>query len=132
MVSVTLQFLFITLLPGVLAVGTTYFARARIAKPWWFFFAATVLLYVVYVTVFYAVAAPLFGGFEFSRPSAGSTVQVRSMYPNLLRFYVTPLFVFLLVAAPLVIALLRLFRKRLTIGSSDRGTTASVSQGERR
>ena len=82
---------------------------------------ATAALYVVYVAIFYAIAAPLFGGFEFSQPGGKSTVQVQSFYPNLFIFYATPLVVFLFVAAPIVVALLRLFRKRLTIGSSDRG-----------
>ena len=87
------------------------------------------VLYVAYVAIFYVVAPPLFGGFEFSRPGGQSTVQVRSMYPNLLRFYAVPLILFLLIAAPIVAALLRLFRKRLTISSSDRGVASSVSQG---
>jgi hypothetical protein len=115
------QFAFITFLPAVLAGGSTYFGRARNARRWWFLLTATAVLYVVYVAIFYAIATPLFGGFEFSRPISEPTVQVRSLYPNLLRFYATPLVVFLLVAAPIVVALLRLFGKRLTIGLSDRG-----------
>ena len=106
-----------------------YFARARITRRWWFLLTATVVLYVAYVVLFNLIAAPLFGGFEFSKPGAGSTVQVRSLYPHLLRFYATPLIVYLLVAAPTVVVLLWLFRKRLTIGSSDREVESSVGHG---
>jgi hypothetical protein len=129
MAGVILQFAVITLLPAVLAGGLMYFTRARLSRRWWFLLAATAVLYVVYVAIFYVVAPPLFGGFEFSRRGGESTVQVRSLYPNLLRFYATPLVLFLLVAAPIGVALLRLFRKRLTIGSSDRGAASSVGQG---
>ncbi len=129
MAGIILQFAFIIFLPAVLAVGSMYFARARIARRWWFLLTTAVVLYLVYATLFYVIATPLFGGFEFSKPTAGSTVQVRSLYPNLLRFYATPLLVFFLVAAPIVVALLRLFRKRLTIGSSDREVASSVGQG---
>ena len=121
MAGVIFQFALIVFLPAVLAGGSMYFSRARLARRWWFLLTATAALYVVYVAIFYAIAAPLFGGFEFSRPSGESTVQVRSMYPNLLIFYATPLVAFLLIAAPIVVVLLRLFRKRPTIGWSDRG-----------
>jgi len=132
MAGVIFQFALILFLPAVLAAGSMYFSRERLAGRWWFLLTVTAVLYAVYVAIFYAIAAPLFGGFEFSRPAGDSTVQVRSMYPNLLFFYATPLVVFLLVAAPIVVALLRLFRKRLTIGSSDRGAESSVGQGEGR
>jgi hypothetical protein len=132
MAGVIFQFALILFLPAVLAAGSMYFSRARLARRWWFLFTASAVLYVVYVAIFYAIAAPLFGGFEFSRPGDESTVQVRSMYPNLLVFYATPLVVFLLIAAPVVVALLRLFRKRLTIGSSDHAVPSSLGQGEDR
>ena len=120
MANVILQFAFIIFLPAAVSVGSVYFARGRIARPWWFLLTTTVVLYVAYVALFYLIAAPLYGGFEFSRTGSGSTVEVRSLNPNLLRFYATPLFVFCLVAVPTVIALRRLFRKRPIIGSSDR------------
>jgi hypothetical protein len=129
MFGVLLQFAFVTFLPAIIAAGTTYFARARVARRWWFLLTATIVLYVVYVVVFFLIAAPLYGGFDFTHPRGDSVVQVRSMYPNLLRFYVTPLLVFVAIAASIVVVLLRLFRKRLTIGSSDRGAASSVSQG---
>jgi hypothetical protein len=132
MAGIISQFAFIIFMPAVLAGGLTYFTRARLARRWWFLLTAAAILYVVYVAIFYVTAAPLFGGFEFSKPTAESTVQVRSLYPNLLWFYATPLLVFLLVSAPIVVVLLRLFRKRLTIGSSDRGAASSANQGEGR
>lgn len=130
MAGIISQFAFIIFLPALLAVGSMYFARARITRRWWFLLTATVVLYVGYVVLFNLIAAPLFGGFEFSKPGAGSTVQVRSLYPNLLRFYATPFTVYLLVAAPSVVALLWLFRKRLTNGTSERGPASSSSEVE--
>jgi hypothetical protein len=132
MAGIISQFALIIFLPALLAVAAMYFARARITRRWWFLLTATVVLYVTYVVLFSLIAAPLFGGFEFSKPDAGATVQVRSLYPNLLRFYATPLIAYLLIAAPIVLVLLWLFRKRLTIGSSDRGVASSMSQGEGR
>jgi hypothetical protein len=111
MSSVILQFAFIVFLPAAVSVGSTYLARQSIARPWWFLLTVTLILYVAYVVLFYLIAAPIVGGFDFSKGKDGSTVQVRSHMPNLLSFYAKPLVVFFFVAVLIVIGLFRLFRK---------------------
>jgi hypothetical protein len=111
MASGIAQFAFIIFLPAVVSLGSAYFGRAGVSRPWLFFFAAALILYIVYVAIFYAVAETLVGGYAISRPDPASSVQVRSLTPNLLVFYAKPLLMFIVVAAPILFGLHRLFHK---------------------
>jgi hypothetical protein len=65
MASVIFQFAFIIFRPAAVSVRSTYLARGSIARPWWFLLTVTLVLNVAYVVLFYLVAAPMFGGFDF-------------------------------------------------------------------
>jgi hypothetical protein len=111
MASVIVQFAFIIFFPAVMALGSAYFGRVGVSRPWLFFLVATVILYVIYVATFYAVAETLSGWFAISRPDPASPARVRSLTPNLLIFYAKPLLVFIAVAAPTLFGLNRFFHR---------------------
>jgi hypothetical protein len=111
MASVIIQFAFIIFLPALAALGSAYFGRVAVSRPWLFFLVAAVILYVAYVAIFYAVAETLVGGVAISKPDPASAVPVRSLTPNLLIFYAKPLLVFVVVAAPILFVLNRLFHR---------------------
>jgi hypothetical protein len=111
MASVIVQCAFIIFFPAVVSVGSVYFGRAGVSRPWLFLLVATVVLYAIYVAVFYAVAETLVGGVAISKPDPASSVRVRSLTPNLLIFYAKPLLVFIIVAVPILFGLNRLFHR---------------------
>jgi hypothetical protein len=111
MVSAIAQFALIIMLPAALSLALTYLGEGDISRPWLFFLVATVILYIVYVAVFYAIAATLRGGFAISKPDPSSPARVRSLTPNLLIFYAKPLLVFTVLSVPVAFGLVRLFHK---------------------
>ncbi len=96
--------------PAGISLASTYLGRATISRTGLYLVSTTVVLYLVYIAVFYAIAETLHGGFAISKPNPAAAVQVRSLTPNLFVFYSKPLLVFLALAIPIVFCLNRLFR----------------------
>jgi hypothetical protein len=111
MINTILQLFAIIFFPAAISLASTYLGRATISRPGLYFLSTTVVLYVVYTAVFYAIAETLHSSFAFSKPNPAAAVQVRSLTPNLLAFYAKPLLVFIVLTIPIVICLNRVFRK---------------------
>jgi heme/copper-type cytochrome/quinol oxidase subunit 2 len=111
MLPVAIQFALIIFLPAIISAGSGYIGGSGIARPWLYFLVTTVVLYVVYVAIFYALAETISGGFAISRHDPTSSPQVRSSVPNLIAFYAKPLAVFIVAAIPAVIGLNKLFHR---------------------
>jgi hypothetical protein len=111
MLSLYLQGATLVLLPAIYSVGASVFLWPQLTKPWYFAIACIVSLYALYLMVMY-FGTPTMAGYFLERPE---NIPLDQQKPrplfDFLDPYLLPMFVFSILALPVVLALLKLFRK---------------------
>ena len=104
-----LQLIFLLSFPLVVACGSAYVSWGALSKPWVYLVLCAVVLYAFYAALFYLVG-PKSVGYAVSAVRPGDTPQ--DVPPlMLLRPYSIPLIGFVLACVPVVLLLLKAFRR---------------------
>ena len=104
-----LQLVFLLTCPLLVAAGSAWFAWHALTRPWLYALLATVALYLLYAGAFHLVG-PAAVGFAVQAVEPGQA-RPDDGFLTFLAPYTQPLLVFLLLAVPTVLGLLRAFKR---------------------
>ena len=104
-----LQLIFLLTFPLLVATGTSCLTWNALSGPWKFLILSTVALYLLYAVCFYLLA-PASVGFAVHMVAPGQTKADEPLFVYLEPYY-KPLATFFVLAIPVVIALLKAFKR---------------------